>query len=90
MFDIDWSNMFSDRSNVQDARIEDAVHSSDSRESQQRRDRRGKFLTAIKLKLTIDLKKVGLLTHVASNGMGPRRRGTWHVRIIESSQQGTV
>lgn len=43
-----------------------------------------------KLKLTIDLRKVGLLTHVASNGKGPRRRGTSYFSIIESSREGTV
>ena len=47
IFDIDWSNMFSDRSNMQDVRIEDAVHGSNSREAQQRRNRRGKLVTAV-------------------------------------------
>jgi hypothetical protein len=47
MFDIDWSNMFSDRSKMQDTRIEDAVHGSDSREAQQRRNRRGKLVTEV-------------------------------------------
>jgi len=48
MFNIDWSNMFSDRSNVHDTLIEDVVYGGHFRDAQQRRNRSGKLITAIK------------------------------------------